>query len=120
MNCALVFDAAALQWLLLVLTSWLERANIPRVSATWPPSGARKRPPTLEHVRDLRTLHYVQSTCTAAIWRNDFGLELRVEHGGELIASRLSRFGEAPLLLIADQLKANLIAQGWTEAPNAT
>jgi hypothetical protein len=39
-------------------------------------------------------------------------LELRVEHGGELIQSRLSRFGEAPLLLIADQLKANLIEQG--------
>jgi hypothetical protein len=47
-------------------------------------------------------------------FRNDFG----VEHGGELIESRLSGFGEAPLRLIADELKANLIAQGWTEAPN--
>jgi hypothetical protein len=32
----------------------------------------------------------------------------------------LSRVGEAPLLLIADELKANLIAQGWTETSNAT
>jgi hypothetical protein len=45
---------------------------------------------------------------------------LRVEHEGELIESRLSRVGEAPLLLIAEQLRANLIAQGWTEPPNAT
>ena len=57
---------------------------------------------------------------TAAIWRNDFGLELRVEHGGELIESRLSRLGEAPLLQIADELKANLIEQGWFDQPNAT
>jgi hypothetical protein len=74
----------------------------------------------LEHVRDLWTLYWSQSTCTAAIWRNDFGLELRVLHGDELIESRLSRFGEAPLLLIADEVKANLIEQGWTETPNAT
>jgi hypothetical protein len=47
-----------------------------------------------------------------AIWRNDFGVELRVEHGGELVESRLSRVGEAPLLLIADEVKANLIAHG--------
>jgi hypothetical protein len=56
---------------------------------------------------------------TAAIWRNDFGLELRFEHGGELVESRLSRVGEAPLLLIADELKTNLIEQGWFEPPNA-
>jgi hypothetical protein len=37
-----------------------------------------------------------------------------------LIESRLSRVGEEPLLLIADQLKANLIEQGWTETPNAS
>jgi hypothetical protein len=62
----------------------------------------------------------MQSDCTAAIaaiWRNDFGLELRVLHGDELIESRLSRYGEAPLLLIADAVKANLIAQGWSEPP---
>ena len=41
-------------------------------------------------------------------------------HGDELIESRLSRFGEAPLLLIADEVKANLIAQGWFETLNAT
>jgi hypothetical protein len=62
----------------------------------------------------------MQSNCTAAIWRNDFGLELRVEHGDELIESRSSRIGEAPLLLIADELKANLIEQGWFELPNRT
>jgi hypothetical protein len=51
-----------------------------------------------------------------AIWRNDFWLELRVEHGGQLIESRLSRYCEAPLLLIAEQLKANLMEQGWFES----
>jgi hypothetical protein len=61
----------------------------------------------------------MQSNRTATIWRNDFGLELRVEHGGELVESRLSRVGEAPLLLIADELKTNLIEQGWFEPPNA-
>jgi hypothetical protein len=71
----------------------------------------------LEHVRDLWTLHGIQSKVTAAIWRNDFGLELRVEHGGELIESRLSRIGEAPLLLVADELKANLIEQGSCKSP---
>jgi len=84
----------------------------PRVMDTWPPPGPQNRPPLLEHVRDVWTLHGIQSNVTAAIWRNDFGLELRVEHGGELIESRLSRFGEAPLLLIAD---AHLIEQGWFE-----
>ena len=87
---------------------------------TWPPPGPQKRPPLLELVHDLWRLHGIQSNVTAAIWRNDFGLELRVEHGGELVESRLSRVGEAPLLLIADEMKTNLIAQGWTEAPNAT
>jgi hypothetical protein len=51
---------------------------------------------------------------------NDFGLELRVLRGDELIESRLSRYGEAPLLLIADEVKANLLEQGWREPPNAT
>jgi len=27
----------------------------------------------------------MQSDCTAAIWRNDFGLKLRVLHGDELV-----------------------------------
>ena len=63
----------------------------------------------------------VPSQCgAAAIWGNDFGLELRVLHREELVDSRLSRVGEAPLRLIADQMKANLIAQGWTEPPNGT
>ena len=87
----------------------------PRVSDTWPPPGPQKREPLLEHVRDPWTLHGVQSHVTAAIWQNDFGLELRVEHGGELVESRLSRVGEAPLLLIAEELKANLMEQGWFE-----
>jgi hypothetical protein len=39
-------------------------------------------------VRDLWTLHGIQSNCTAAIYRTTFGFELRVEHGGELIESR--------------------------------
>src|SRR5262245_9725504 len=59
------------------------------------------------------TLRYIETNCTATIWRNDFGVEPRVEHRGELIESRLSRFGEAPLLRIAAQIRSNLIAQGW-------
>jgi hypothetical protein len=90
------------------------------VSDTWPPPGPQKPEPLLEHVRDLWTLRYVETNCTASIWRNDFGLEVRVEHGGELIESRLSRYREAPLLLIADQIRTNLIAQGWFEPTNAT
>src|SRR4030095_7156946 len=64
-----------------------------RVSDTWPPPGPKKTEP----LRDIET------NCTARIFRNDFGLELRVEHGGELIESRLCPYdyGEAPLLLIA-------------------
>jgi len=42
----------------------------PGAPDTWPPLDRQKRPPTLEHVRDLWTLHWMQSTCTAAIWRN--------------------------------------------------
>lgn len=71
-------------------------------------------------MRDVWTLRYVETNRTAAIWRNDFGLELRVEHGGELIESRLSRYGIEPLLLIADQIRSNLIAQGWFDLQNAT
>ena len=62
----------------------------------------------------------MQSNCTAAIWRNDFGLELRVLHGDELVESCLSRYGEAPLLLIGEEVKVNLIAQEWFEKPRAT
>ena len=83
----------------------------------WPPPGPQKREPLLEHVRDLWTLHGIQATCSARIFRNMFGLELRVEHGGELVESRLSRVGEEPLLLIADQVKADLLKQGWFEQP---
>ena len=80
------------------------RRGNPRVAIdTWPPPGPQQHEPVLEHVRDLWTLHGIQSNVTAAIWRNDFGLELRIEHGGELVESRLSRVGEAPLLLIADR-----------------
>jgi hypothetical protein len=51
--------------------------------------GPQKRDPLLEHIRDVWTRRYIETNCTAAIWRNDFGLELRVERGGELIESRL-------------------------------
>ena len=95
------------------------RATIRRVSDTWPPPGPQKREALLEHIRDVWTLRYIETNCTAVIWRNDFGLELRVEHGGELIESSLSRYGIEPLLLIADQIRANLIAQGWFEPTNA-
>jgi hypothetical protein len=36
---------------------------------------------------------------------NDFGLELRVLQGDEPIELRLSRYGEPPVLLIADEGK---------------
>ena len=82
---------------------------------TWPPPGPPKRESLLEHVRDLWTLHGIQSTCTAAIFKNDFGLELRVELGSELMHSQLSRHGEQPLILRAERVKADLIEQGWFE-----
>jgi hypothetical protein len=55
------------------------------------------------------------SIATATIYRYNFGLELRIELAGELIESRLSRVGEEPLILIAEQAKAELIEQGWFE-----
>jgi hypothetical protein len=95
--------------------------TISRVSDTsWPPAGPPKREPLLEYVRDVWTLRYVETNCTARIFRNDFGLELHVEHRGESIESRLSRYGIEPLLLIADQIRTNLIAQGWLEPTNTT
>jgi len=51
------------------------------------------------------TLRYIETNCTATIWKNDFGLELSVERGGELIESRLSPYGIEQLLLITDQIK---------------
>jgi hypothetical protein len=89
------------------------------VSDTSPPPGPQKRESLLEHLHDVWRLHGIQGICTAAIWRNDFGLELRIEHDGQLLESRFSRYGEASLLLIADQLKANLMEQGWFELTNA-
>ena len=77
------------------------------LSDTWPPPGPQKREPLLQHVRDVWTLRYIETNCAAAIWRNDFGLELHVEHGGELIESRLLRYGLEQLLLIADQIRSN-------------
>jgi len=81
------------------------------VSDTWPPAGPQKPEPLLEHIRECGRF----TGRNASIWRNDFGLELLVEHGGELIESHLCRFGAAPLLVIADRVKADLIGQGWFE-----
>jgi hypothetical protein len=97
-----------------------DRVTISRVSETWPPPKQQKREPLLEHVRDLWTLRGITSNVTVAIWRDDFGLELRVENNGELIESRMSRVGEVPLLRIADQIRTNLMEKGWTEPTNAT
>ncbi len=41
-------------------------------------------------MRDVWTLHGIQSNCIAAIWRNDFGLELRVLHGGGRMSKKTS------------------------------
>jgi len=70
-------------------------------------------------LRECNSAWQTKRAAAARIFRNDFGLELRVEHRGELVESRLSRVGEPPLLVIADELKANLIEQGWFEPPNA-
>jgi len=71
----------------------------------------------LEHVRDLWTLHGIQSTVTASMFRNEFGLELRIELAGELIESRFSRVGEEPLILIAAQAKAELRSKDGSSRP---
>jgi hypothetical protein len=36
----------------------------------------------------------ITSNSTASIYQNDFGVELRVEHHGQLLESRLSRYGD--------------------------
>ena len=88
------------------------------VSGPWTrPDSVPPPEPTLEHVRDVWTLHGIMSIATARIYRNVFGLELRIELAGELIESRLSRGGEEPLILIAEQAKAELLEQGWLEQP---
>jgi hypothetical protein len=83
----------------------------------WPPLGPQKRPSRLEHVRDLWVLSGIQSKCVAGLYRNDFGIELRIHFGNELLESRLSRYGEAPLILIAEEAKQELLKQGWAELP---
>jgi hypothetical protein len=48
-------------------------------------------------------------------------IKLRLHLGNELVESRFSRCGEAPLLLIAKEAKRNLLKDDWTELPlNAT
>jgi hypothetical protein len=70
-------------------------------------------------VRDLWTLHGIESNCTAAIWRNDFG-----SCASSTEASSSSRachvLATRRCSLSADQLKANLMEDGWFEVPNAT
>jgi len=79
------------------------------VSDTWPPTGPQKREPLLEHIRDLWVLHGIESNCVAGLYQTTFGIELRIHQNNELIESRLSRYGEEPLLLIAKQAKQNLL-----------
>jgi hypothetical protein len=85
------------------------------VSDTWPPPGPQKPEPPLEHVRDLWVLHGLESNCSAGLYQTTFGVELRIHQNNELIESRLSRYGEEPLLLTAEQAKQNLLKLGWTE-----
>src|SRR5215510_4371858 len=93
------------------------RATIRRVSDTWPPAGPQESEPPLEHIRDLWVLHGIESNCVAGLYQTTFGIELRIHQNNELIESRLSRHGEEPLLLIAEQAKQNLLKLGWTELP---
>jgi len=91
------------------------------VPNTWPPPGPQSRPPLLEHIRDLWVLHGVESNCVAGLYETTFGIELRIHQNDELVQSRLCRFGEEPLLLIAEQAKQELLKLGWTALPlNAT
>jgi hypothetical protein len=63
--------------------------------------------------------HRIELRCR--LYRTTFGVELRIHQNNELIESRLSRYGEAPLVLIAEQAKQNLLKLGWTGLPlNAT
>ena len=66
-------------------------------------------------------LHGIERNRVAGLYRTTFDIELRLHLGDELIESRLSRYGEGPLLLIAEQARQNLLKGGWTELPlNAT
>ena len=77
--------------------------------------------PLLEHIRDVWVLHSIERTCVAGLYRTTFGIELRLHLGDEQVESRLSRYRETPLLLIAEEAKQDLLNQGWTELPlNAT
>src|SRR5262249_44619591 len=88
-----------------------------RMSNTWPPPGPQKLEPRLEHIRDVWVLHGIESNCVAGLYQTTFGIELRIHQNNELIESRLSQYGEEPLLLIAEQAKQNLLKLGWTELP---
>lgn len=64
-----------------------------------------------------------QAILTAAIYRTDTGLELRIGFSlTNLIHSELSRKGDAPLLARAEDLGLVLLGQGWIElrAPSTT
>jgi hypothetical protein len=82
------------------------------VSDTWPALGPQKPKPLLAHIRDVWVLHGFDRNCVAGLYRTTFGIELRLHLGDELIESRLS-YGEAPCFPIAEEVKANLIKQGW-------
>ena len=91
------------------------------MSETWPAPGPQKREPLVEHLRDLWVLHGIESNCIAGLYQTTFGVELRIHQNNELVESRLSRYVEAPLILIAEQAKHNLLKLGWTELTlNAT
>ena len=67
-----------------VIEAWRRECNEERPKRGL---GGRARAHALDTPRRM-------SKCSAAIYRNDFGLELRVDLAGELVESRLSRFGE--------------------------
>jgi hypothetical protein len=45
------------------------------LSDSWPPPGPQKPEPLLDHIRDVWTLRYVETNCTASIRRSEFRLE---------------------------------------------
>jgi len=85
------------------------------VSDTWPPPGPQKPEPLLEHIHDVWVLHGIERNCVAGLYRTTIGIELGLHLGNDLIQSRLSQCGEAPLQLIAEDAKQHQLKQGCAE-----
>lgn len=83
------------------------------------PFGGRYRPPDAR-IELSRTLWRMRSAVgreiTAAIFNVTTGRELRIALGDDLLESRLSRAGDAPLESRAAEVQALLATRGWSTA----